>query len=554
MIESVAPAQRTTSVRMLDAVVVGAGFAGLYALHRLRRQGLSVQVYEQGEDVGGTWYWNRYPGARVDFEGTDYSYSFDPQLEQEWEWTERYPAQPEILRYLQHVADRYDLRRDIAFGTRVESAAWDDTVQRWSVTTSHGEQVSAQFVVLATGCLSAAKVPDIPGVADFEGAVHHTARWPHEGVDLTGLRVAVVGTGSSGIQAIPVIARQAVEVTVFQRTANFSLPAHNGPVDRERLASLRERYREHRQAARESTFGIPGPAPQLSALEVDDDTRASTYERGWGQGALLGLLLAFNDLIFSKEANDTAAEFVRSKIRTIVHDPAVAETLCPRDYPIGTKRVCLDTGYYETFNLPHVRLVDLRRTPIERVTASGIRTSTEDHEFDVIVFATGFDAMTGAVTAIDIRGRDGLTVRDKWAAGPQTYLGLQIAGFPNLFTITGPGSPSVLSNMTVSIEQHVEWVADCIAAMRDRGVAAVEPSREAEQAWGEHVQEVAAMTLFPRAASWYTGANVPGKPRVFLPYLGGVGPYRQLCDQVAADGYEGFVLTPRPAGLARADA
>ncbi|SEO54416.1 flavin-containing monooxygenase [Trujillonella endophytica] len=537
------PAATDTNSRDVDAVVVGAGLSGLYLLHRLRRQGLTVRVFEAGDGVGGTWYWNRYPGARVDVKSMDYSYSFDPDLEQDWVWTEKYPPQEELLRYLEHVADRFDLYRDIRLETRVTEASWDDSTDRWHVRTDRGDQVTAQFLVMATGCLSAAKVPEVPGLETFRGRWYHTGHWPREGVDFSGRRVGVVGTGSSGVQAIPLIAEQATELTVFQRTPNFVLPARNHPIDPEHQRSVKARYGEVREAARQSAFGIAVPAPQKSALEASPEERESRFEQIWydEDNNLVDMLTSYTDMITSREANDTAAQYVRDRIAEIVDDPEVAAMLQPTDHPFGTKRPCLGTNYYETFNLPHVRLVDVRRDPIVEITPTGLRTAAEDFEFDALVFATGFDAMTGALTAVDIRGRDGVLLREKWAAGPRTYLGLQVAGFPNLFTITGPGSPSVLSNMMTSIEQHVEWVGDAIGDLRACGLTTIEATVEAEDAWTRHVDEVGHTTLYPTANSWYMGDNVPGKPRVFMPYIGGVGPYRQRCTDVAACGYEGFV-------------
>jgi cyclohexanone monooxygenase len=531
-------------VATVDAVVIGAGFSGLYMLHRLRGLGCSVQVFEVADGVGGTWYWNRYPGARCDVESMEYSFSFDPQLEQEWQWTEKYPTQPEILRYANHVADRFDLRRDIRLGTRVTHTVFDEDAGRWTVRTDRGDQLSAQFLVHASGCLSASKTPEVPGLESFRGRWFHTGHWPHEGVDFTGQRVGVVGTGSSGIQSIPLIAEQAADLTVFQRTPNFTLPAHNHPFEPGFQERLKAHYPDHRQQARASGFGIPVEEPQKSALEATPEEREETYRRRWEDpnGSLVGVLVAYTDLITSKEANDTAAEFIRSRIRDIVTDPETAETLCPTDHPVGTKRPCLDTGYYATFNRDDVHLVDLKKTPLVEITPAGIRTSEQEYEFDAIVFATGFDAMTGALTRIGIRGRDGLQLAEKWAAGPRTYLGVATAGFPNMFIITGPGSPSVLSNMMVSIEQHVEWIADAIGYAREHGTAVIEATREAEDTWTQHVQDVGNATLYPTANSWYMGANVEGKPRVFMPYIGGVGNYRAVCDDVAAKEYEGFVL------------
>ena len=528
----------------VDVVVVGAGFSGLYMLHRLRQLGLTATVFEAGSDVGGTWYWNRYPGARCDIESMDYSYSFDPALEQEWEWTERYSTQPEILSYVNHVADRFDLRSAIQFDTRVTSAVFDEAADRWVVATDRGDTVSARFIVMAVGCLSAAKQPEVEGVDTFAGPTYHTGRWPHEGVDFTGQRVAVIGTGSSGIQSIPLIAEQAAHLTVFQRTPNFSMPARNASLDPAFVRAMKERYRQHRDEAKRSGVGVPLVVPENLAVEAAPEARAEAFRRGWQEGSLFGLTRTYADVLLDPAANETVAEYVRARIREIVDDPDVAEALSPRNHPFGTKRPCLDTNYYATFNRDDVTLVDLRATPIVEITPSGIRTSESEYELDAIVFATGFDAMTGPILGVDIVGRDGQSLRDKWAAGPRTYLGLQSAGFPNLFMITGPGSPSVLSNMMVSIEQHVDWIADCLDAVREQGAATIEATVAAEDGWVAHVNEVASMTLMPQANSWYMGANVPGKPRVFMPYIGGVGVYREICDTVAAKDYEGFIISP----------
>jgi len=525
----------------IDAVIVGAGFAGLYTLHRLRGLGLSARVFEAGSGVGGTWYWNRYPGARCDVESMDYSYSFSDELQQEWQWTERYASQPEILRYINHVADRFDLRRDVQLDTRVTAAVFDDATNRWAIETDRGDRVSARFCIMATGCLSDAQVPDIRGRETFAGRWYHTGRWPHEGVDFTGQRVGVIGTGSSAIQSIPIIARQAAHLFVFQRTPNYSVPARNAPLDPDYERRVKASYAEFRRQARESRVGFVVERSEESALAVAPDEREREYEKRWSRGGL-GFSAAYADLLTSQDANDTAARFFRDKIRGIVRDPSVADALCPLDYPLGTKRLCVDTEYYATFNRDNVTLVDLRKTPIEAITPHGVRTRDAGYEVDSLVFATGFDAMTGALLNIDIRGRAGRTLKATWAAGPRTYLGIAIAGFPNLFTITGPGSPSVLSNMIVSIEQHVDWIADCIAYLSQHGRDGIEATAEAEEAWVAHVNEVGHATLYPLAKSWYMGANVPGKPRIFMPYIGGVGVYRQKCDDVAAKGYAGFTL------------
>ena len=528
----------------LDAVIVGAGFAGLHMLYRLRGLGLSARVFEAGSGVGGTWYWNRYPGARCDVESMQYSYSFHDALQQDWRWSERYASQPEILRYANHVADCFDLKRDIRLETRVAAAVFDAAAERWNIRTDRGDAVAARFCILAVGCLSSARIPDIAGLERFAGDWYHTGEWPHEGVDFTGKRVAVIGTGSSAIQSIPVIARQAAHLTVFQRTANFSIPSRNGPLEPAHEQAWKSRYAELRQQARMMRSGILYRINDQSALAATAAERQAEYAARWEAGGL-GFTAAFNDLGTDRRANDTAAEFVRARIREKVRDPGIAETLLPRDHAIGTKRLCVDTGYYETFNRENVTLVDLRRAPIEAITARGLRTREAEYAVDSIVFATGFDAMTGSLTRIAIRGRDGALLAEKWAAGPRSYLGLMTAGFPNLFMITGPGSPSVLSNMLVSIEQHVDWIADCLSAMRARGLDCIEASRDAEDDWVAHGNEVASRTLHPSASSWYMGANIPGKPRVFMPYIGGVGVYRQICDEIAADGYRGFRLGGR---------
>ena len=526
----------------IDVVIVGAGFGGMYMLHRLRGMGMSAIVFDVASGVGGTWYWNRYPGARCDVESMQYSYSFDEGIQRDWQWSEVFAGQPEILRYANFVADRLDLRRDMRFETRVTGAEFDEATSRWTVRTDRGDSVSAGFCVMATGCLSAARMPDFPGIDSFKGKIYHTGHWPHEGVDFTGLRVGVVGTGSSAIQSIPVIADQAAHITVFQRTPNFSIPSRNRPMTEDYARSFKDVYPAKRAEARMTRNGILANPNDQSAIETPEAERLAVYEQRWESGGTT-FMAAFNDLIFNKASNDTAAEFVRSKIRAMVKDPAKAELLAPTSHPIGTKRICVDTDYYLTFNRPNVDLVDISNTPIEAVTAEGLRVGGQDYAFDAIVFATGFDAMTGALTRMGIVGRDGMALADKWAPGARTYLGLMTAGFPNMFMITGPGSPSVLSNMIVSIEQHVDWIADCLGHLRDRGIGSIEATLEAENAWVDHGNEVAHTTLYPSAASWYMGANIPGKPRVFMPYIGGVGAYRLKCDEIAANGYKGFALS-----------
>lgn len=527
----------------LDAIIVGAGFAGLYTLHKLRGIGLRVKVLEAGKGVGGTWFWNRYPGARCDVESLEYSYSFSEELQQEWNWPERFSAQPDILRYANHVADRLDLRRDILSERRVVSATFDELNDCWTVCTAGGEAFEARFCIMATGNLSLPRVPDFPGLKNFKGDWYHSGLWPEEGVDFTGRRVGVIGTGSSGVQMIPEIAKQAEHLFVFQRTANFSVPGMNRPMTYEAEQGHKARYAYWREAAKRTPFGIAGhPPPPKTALEDTPEARAEVYERKWGTGGNISFLYAYKDLLTDKAANDTACDFVRAKIRSIVRDPEIARLLMPNDHPIGTKRLCLDNGYFETYNRDNVTLVDVRSDPIIEISEQGLRTKTREYRLDAIAFATGFDAMTGALLDIDIRGAGGLRLADKWAHGPRTYLGLMTAGLPNLFMITGPGSPSVKTNMIASIEQHVDWIADCIAYLRREGIGRIDADAAAEDAWVEHVNQVADATLYPLANSWYVGANIPGKPRVFMPYVAGLDKYRVICDAVAAESYRGFKL------------
>jgi cyclohexanone monooxygenase len=542
-LQSISGKSNAAGTGTYDVVVVGAGFAGMYMLYKLRGLGLSVRVYEQGGDVGGTWYWNRYPGARCDVESMQYSYSFSDELQQEWDWSERYAPQPEILKYANHVADHFNLRSDIQLDTRVDRALFDESTNAWSVKTSDGNILTTKYVVLATGCLSNARMPDIKGLKDFKGRVYHTGHWPHEPVDFTGQRVGVIGTGSSGIQSVPVIAEQASHLTVFQRTANFSIPARNALLTAEERQAFRSNYPEIRRIAREEMKnGIAQEVPDRGALDDGVNERRAKYDQRWARGGLTFMGI-YNNLALDKAANDTAANFVREKIAEIVKDPNTAKLLQPNNHPIGSKRICIDSDYFATFNRPNVTLVDIKSNPIEEILPNAVRTGTGDYEVDALVLATGFDAMTGSVAKIDIRGRNGQTLNQKWAEGPRTYLGLMSAGFPNLFIITGPGSPSVLSNMIVSIEQHVDWITDCLAWMRDRDLDTMEATKQAEDNWVTHVNEVAHTTLYPQANSWYMGANIPGKRQIFMPYIGGVGVYRQICSDVAAKGYEGFTMT-----------
>ena len=529
----------------LDVIIIGAGVGGLYAIHKLTKLGFAVRAFEAADDVGGTWYWNRYPGCRCDVESMEYSFSFSPELDQEWKWPERYGNQGEILKYVQHVADRFDLRRHIQFNTRIRSAVFDEKSARWTVTTTTGEKASASYCIMATGNLSTPRKPDIEGIDSYQGRTYHTGLWPHAGVDFTGLRVGVIGTGSSGVQSIPHIARQARQLFVFQRTANFSLPAQNGPMDADKERRHKSEYPARRAEAVNTPFGIAGyPPPTKSALEVSEAERNATYERKWKEGGSISFLYSYTDLLTNKAANDTASEFVRNKIRAIVKDPETAEALCPNDHPIGTKRLILDTGYYEAYNLPNVKLINIRTAPIKRITPSGLEIADgRSFDVDAIVFATGFDAMTGAMKDIDIRGVGGLSIREKWNDGPHTYLGLMVSGFPNMFMITGPQSPGVKSQMIFSCEQHVDWITGCLVHLGERQMRRIEPTQAAELAWVQHNNEVADSTLYPLANSWYMGANIPGKPRVFMPYVGGVTAYKRKCDDVVAAGYEGFAVS-----------
>ena len=523
----------------VDAVIVGAGFSGLYLLHRLRKAGFSTRVFERGGGVGGTWYWNRYPGARCDVESLQYSYSFDEQLQQEWHWPEKFSAQPDILAYANHVADRFDLKKDIEFNTEVIVGCFDEKSSSWKITTSKEEKVTARFFIMATGCISTTQVPSIKGLNNYKGNTYHTGNWPHEEVNFAGQNIAVIGTGSSGIQSIPVLAEQANNLTVFQRTPNYSIPSQNEPMTNKYEQSWKDVYTARRKEMRYSAHGSLKDLNNVPALSVDEEQRQKLYSERWAIGGT-GFLGSFNDLLTNADANYTAAEFVRQQIKKIVEDQETAEILCPTTYPIGTKRICIDTGYFETYNRKNVKLIDISKRPIQRLVSNGIVANEQLYVFDSIIFATGFDAMTGSLFNVDIKGRKGIALRDKWNAGPKTYLGLMSASFPNLFMITGPGSPSVKSNMIMSIEQHVDLVTDTLLRMRSEGLSVVEPELAAENSWVEHVQEVANKTLFPRAKSWYMGANIPGKPRLFMPYIGGVGVYREICEEIVADNYRGF--------------
>jgi cation diffusion facilitator CzcD-associated flavoprotein CzcO len=534
------------ATEIFDAVVVGAGFSGIYMLKALRdRLGLKVRVYEAGETVGGTWYWNRYPGARCDSDSYIYCFTWDKQLLHDWDWSERYPEQPEILRYLERVAERHDLKRDIRFNTRVIGAEFAETSNLWRVRTDQGEAVTARYLIAAVGSLSDTNTPQFKGLEEFRGNWFHTSRFPRHGVDFTAKRVAVVGTGATAVQAIPEIAQQAKQLTVFQRTANYCVPARNGKVDPDLVKARKADYDGVVKRVRESFFGFEYNFIPKPVLETTPEEREREFDRMWDEGGFAFWLANYQDMFFSQEANDLCADYIKRKIRKIVKDPAVAEKLIPKGHPYGTKRQPLDSNYYETYNKDNVRLVDAGTDGgIEEITRTGIRAGGKLYEFDIIVFATGFDALTGPLKALHLKGRGGVTLDEQWAHGPRTYLGVSIAGFPNFFTITGPQSPSVLSNMPVSIEQHVEWIADCIDTMRRSGRTSIEATPEAQDRWVDHVNAVVNATLMPRANSWYMSANIAGKPRAFLPYLDpeGVGGYRKRCDEVSAKGYEGFAF------------
>jgi len=534
--------ERIVPDRELDVLVIGAGFSGLYALHRLREMGRRVHLIDDAPDVGGVWYWNRYPGARCDIESVDYCYSFSDQIVQEWTWAERYPAQPEILRYLNFVAERLELRRDISFQTRVESLTYEESSGHWVAVTDQGDQVIADFVIMATGQLSKTQLPQIDGLHDFTGELYHTGDWPADGVDTAGKRVGVIGTGSSGVQAIPQLAKRAGHLYVFQRTAHYAIPANNKPLDPAFVADLKSRFAEYREHARHTPGGTHRVIGTQAALDVDPGAVQEMFEGHWQRGGP-DILASYTDLRHDEEAAELAGNFVRQKIRSLVTDPETAEKLCPKGYPFGSKRLVLEIGYYETFNRDNVTLVDVKADPIERITAAGVKTCDDEYPLDILVLATGYDALTGALFDIDIKGVSGLTLPEAWADGPQTYLGVATHGFPNMFFVAGAGSPSVLSNVVISIEQHVEWITDCIEYMDKNGLHRCEARREEQHLWVAEVNEIASHTLFFKGNSWYIGANVPGKPRVFSLYLGGVGRYRDICDEVAKDNYRGFEMS-----------
>lgn len=524
----------------VDVLIVGAGFAGLYALHKMREIGASASVIETAEDVGGVWYWNKYPGARCDVESLQYSYSFSDDLQQEWQWTERYARQPEIYAYLRHVADRFDLRRSISFGTSVVSATFDDAYQCWRVSTDKGDDIAARYCIMASGSLSVSRLPDLPGIENFTRPVLHTGNWPDNAPDFEGQNVAVIGTGSSGVQAIPLIAERAKHLIVFQRTPNFVVPARNHPLAAESQARWKSEYPAMRAQARQ--VGTLYDFSETPAFAVSSEAREAEYQRRWEKGGV-NFVHAFKDIMTDGAANQTAADFVHARIRQAVNDPVIAERLSPKGYPLGAKRICVGSEYYETYNRDNVTLVDLRETPIVSVNGQSIQTSAANHAIDILICATGYDALTGALMRIDIRGRGGVSLAKKWSDGPRNYLGLMSAEFPNMFIITGPGSPSVLVNMVVGIEQHVDWIAECVMYLMATGSASIVPRVDAEDKWVQRVNDEAASTLFTQANSWYLGANIPGKARVFMPFVGGIGRYRAICDKVAADAYPGFDIS-----------
>jgi cation diffusion facilitator CzcD-associated flavoprotein CzcO len=528
-------------VARVDVLIVGAGFGGLRSLHTFRNMGLSTVILEASDAIGGVWNFNRYPGARCDVESYDYSYRFSEELEQEWRWNERYATQPEILRYINHVADRFDLRRDIKLNARVSRAAFDETTARWRVETEDGRVWNARWVILAVGQLSLPKATTYPGQTDFQGRIIYSAQWPKDVIDFTGKRVAIIGTGSSGVQMTPVIARQAAHLSVFQRTANYSIPAANAPVSEEEDREVKANYRERREAARNSPSGLGFIPNGKSALEVSDEEREAAFEAAWNRLGF-GFALTYKDILLNQESNDTASAFSRRKIAEQVDDPVVREKLTPKGFPFGTRRPSVDSGYFQAFNRPNVTLVDISETPIEAITPTGIRTSDTEHAFDIIIYATGFDVFTGSLLKPEIIGRNGVTLQEKWSAGPTSFLGLGVNGFPNMFIIVGPGSPSLLSNVLLSAEEQVDWLAALFDHCREAGVNEVEVTAEAERDWVAHVNERAQETLYLKTASYYLGAEMPGKPRVFMPYSGGVRGYRRFLENTAAAGYEGMTL------------
>ncbi len=544
MTDSLQPTSAVNSqpVEQFDAIVIGAGVGGLYQMYRLRQLGLKIKCFEHGSGVGGTWYWNRYPGARFDSESYTYGYSFSEELLQEWDWKEHFSGQPENERYLNYVADKFDLKRDIQFNSRVVAAKYDEAANCWEVQLEDGSKTRTRFLITAVGILSAHNIPDFAGIESFNGESFHTSRWPKEKVDFTGKRVGVIGTGATAVQLITEIAKEVGHLTVFQRTANYCAPLRNGLVDAETQAKIKASYPEIFKRTRETFAGFIHDFDPRSVFDVSPEERQARFEELWAQPGFSKWLGNFSDVLTNKEANELFAEFVRNKIRERVKDPVMAEKLVPKDHPFGTKRVPLESGYYEQFNRDNITLVDLKQSPIERITPKGVKTSDTEYELDVIIYATGFDAVTGPLTRIDIRGLDGQSLKEKWADGPQTYLGIQVAGFPNLFTLVGPHNGATFCNMPRCIEQNVEWVGDCLRYMYEKGYERIEATPEAEEAWTEHANQVAEGSLLTQTDSWFMGANIQGKKKTVLMYLGGPKAYRIKCDEVVAKDYEGFAL------------
>ena len=525
-------------VRNYDAIVIGAGVSGLYQLYRLRELGLSVLCLEDGSGVGGTWYWNRYPGCRFDSESETYGYSFSKELLQEWDLKEHYSGQPENERYLNYVADKFDLKKDIQFNSHVTAARYDKESNRWDVTLESGERFRTQFLVAAVGILSARYIPPFEGIDSFQGESYHTSRWPKEKVDFTGKRVGVIGTGATAVQLIPIIAKEVKHLTVFQRTPNYCAPLRNGLVSEETQKRFKETYDQIHKRIRETPAGFLHEFDRRKVFEVPKEERIQIYEKLWAMPGFAKWLGNFRDIMTDREANEDFAEFVRNKIRERVKDPVVAEKLVPKNHPFGSKRIPLETNYYEAYNQDNVLLVDINETPIERITPKGIKTSDKEYEFDVIIYATGFDAITGALTRIDIRGEDGQSIKEKWAAGPRTYLGLQTAGFPNFFIATN----TAFCNYTVCAEYIVEWITDCIRYIREKEYSRIEPTPDAEEAWVKHANEMGSHTLLGASNGWFVGGNIPGKARAILLYANTAPAYRAKCSEVAEKGYEGFQL------------
>ena len=533
------------AVESSEVVIIGAGLSGMYQLYRLRQLGFKVRAYEAGSDVGGTWYWNRYPGARFDSESWTYGFSFSDDLLREWQWSEHFSAQPETLRYCNFVADKFDLRRDITFNARVKSAAYDEAANEWEFVFEDGRRARSRFMITAIGPLSAPTMPVIPGVDDFKGEAYHTGLWPHQPVSFAGKRVAVIGTGATGVQTITEVAKTVGHLTVFQRTPNWCAPLRNSPIDAVTQAQIKASYPEIFAKCRDSFGCFIHDADPRRALEVSAEVREAFYEKLYNEPGFGIWMGNFRDVLTDKAANDTLTEFITRKIRSRVKDQTLADKLIPANHGFGTRRVPLESGYYEVYNQPNVRLVDLRETPIERITPRGIRTGDTDYEFDMIIFATGFDAITGSFDRIDIRGRSGQRLKDKWADGPHTYLGLQSAGFPNMLTLVGPHNAATFCNLPRCIEQNVDWVTDLMRHMRDKGLSRIEATAAAEATWTGHVFETASRLLATQVDSWMTGVNknVAGRQRrTFMAYAGGAPKYREKCDEVAAHGYEGFVL------------